>query len=548
MNRTHVDLILVALCCFILAHLSFSASAAITPTGKTWSEGELETGADGERWTNLSPGNTPVVGQYGYQPVGTTNAGDPDLIYNFNSILQASYQGFFTVGTQWVTPHPEIGGLSEYNAVYDYSADGYGTGIDAALTFHENGTSFFISGAGGAYNGEGGLTGGEQDSITELSIPTLIKPANPNNRAGVQTATQLQPWAAPFRHSLVENYGFHSITGMFYDDVTDKLCVLGIIDYDNFPYTQDNMLCYRTPSNLATSIVDGFYGVKSTAGSQIPGTEAAHAATWMADVPTAWRAALGGRILWGGGKNGSIFSRSTAGPSLFVGTIDGIGTSGTLTVTRHMDFWDQAGKILGAHYFPNRETEPLPWYVYEMFNCDRTQSSYRCDAANDPGGEGITQNAIAWINDWMTITTYAHQGFIIPGTDTYAVVGQMAGGEDGIVYKGNPPYINGGAPNGSNHCSGPCRNVYEDVHNKYWLFDLSAITSATNHWEIFPYEHGYITFLDQFQNINGDRSIMRNATFDLQSGRLAVVMTGRGGAEPFPEADIVIFENAGWAE
>lgn len=63
MNRTHVDLILVALCCFILAHLSFSASAAITPTGKTWSEGELETGADGESWTNLAPGNVPSNSQ-----------------------------------------------------------------------------------------------------------------------------------------------------------------------------------------------------------------------------------------------------------------------------------------------------------------------------------------------------------------------------------------------------------------------------------------------------------------------------------------------------
>ena len=482
----------------------------------------------------------------GYQPTGTANTSDPNLVHNFNAELESAYQGFFTIGTQWVDTHPEIPALSEYNAVYNNADDGYGTGIDAALTFHENGTSFFISGQGGGYNNFD-LNNGAQDSIIELSIPALIKPSDPNNRTGVQTATALQPWAAPFRHNLTSNYGFHSILGMFYDDVTNKLCVQGVVDYDSPPWTQDNMLCYRTPSDLANSAVDGFYQVQATT-AEIAGTNAAHAATWMADIPSAWQATLGGRILWGGGKNASIFSRASAGPSLFAGTLDAIGTSGALTVTRHMDFWDQTGKVFGAHYFPNRETEPLPWYVHEMFNCDRDQSAYRCDAYDDPAGEGQTANAIAWINDWFTIVTYAHQGFIIPGTRTYAVVGQMAGGEEGVVYKGNPPYLNNGQDGGSNHCGGPCRNVYTDVHNKYWLFDLDDITGAANPWEVFPYEHGYITFLDQFETIDGNRSIMRNATFDLQSGRLAVVMTGRGGAEPYPEADVVIFQNPAWSE
>ena len=528
-------------CCFLLAHLAF---AVVNPTGKTWSEGELQTGIDGDSWTNLTPGNTPVIAQYGYQPIGTADPSNPNLVHNFNQVLTNAYQGFFAAGGHYEYPHNELPAVSYYAAEYG-PADNYGTGLDAGIAFHENGTTLFLSGRGGAYNGSGGLgdNGGETDSIIELNIPTLIKPSDPNDRTGVQTATAAQPWSSVFRHTLTENYGFHSINGLFYDDVTDKLCVQGIVEYDSFPYTQDNMLCYRDPSDLSTSTVDGFYQVKPASGAQIAGTEAAHAATWMADVPSAWQAALGGRVLWGGGKNGSILSRSTVGPSLFAGTLNGLGTNGVLNVTRHMDFWDIDGLQMGAAFFPDRVTNGTSWYQYEMMNCDRDQSSYNCAADGTDSAQ-----VVPWINDFYNIMSYSHLGFIIPGTDTYAVIGQIEGGEDGISYKGTPPYLNGGSFGGSNECPGPCRVQYEDIHNKYWLFDLNDITNAVNSWDIFPYEHGNITFLDEFETVTGARSIMRNATFDLATGRLAVVMSGRSGDPEYSEVDIVIFQDAGWVE
>ena len=191
---------------------------------------------------------------------------------------------------------------------------------------------------------------------------------------------------------------------------------------------------------------------------------------------------------------------------------------------------------MGAYLYPERPyVAGNSWYQHEYMNCNSQASPYNCGNSTTE-----TNEIVAWINDWFNILSYGAQGFIMPGTDTYVVLGTMDAGEGGASYKGYPPWR-------GSRCTGPCRAIEDDQYNKYWLFDIKDILAAANPWEVFPYEHGYIPFLDQFQTRDGGRSRLVNAGFDLATGRLAIVMRNRyGGTEP--KADILMFQSNAWME
>lgn len=429
--------------------------------------------------------------------------------------------------------------MPEYSTAI-FSAD---AGYQGAFAFHPSGNSFFHGGSGGAYNDFStiGLNAGGADSIAEFSIPELTLNADMNDRTGFQTAAQLQPWSSVFKdeNNLVktdEAGGAHTITGLFFDRITGLLCAQVMQDYDVFPYSQDNVLCYTDSDNLHSSPVNGYYSVRDVSNEQNPGAEAAHAATWMADIPIQWQTTLGGRILFGGGQNFSIVARLPAGMTLFAGTLDNLPNFGHVPVNRWMDFWDLRGKQMGAYLFPDRVPLNSSWYQHEYMNCDRMLSSYDC-------AQEITESALVvpWNNNWQTILSFGVQGFIVPNTRTYVVIGTMEGGEFGASYKGNPDYR-------KTRCTGPCRVVEDDRYNKYWLFDINDMVDPLKQpWEVFPYEHGYIPFLDQMLTTDGKRSLMINAGFDLHTGQLAIVMKERHGNFSRGQ-DALIFSLQSWAE
>jgi len=498
----------------------------------TFAVGDLTKQVDviGYNWT-LSVGTTQTG--LGYQPVGTANPSDVNLVHNFNSVLESAYQGYFHLPRYKVNAHPELPNAN-YEGARWYPEDG--SGLGGGIAFGSSATSLFISGASGSYDniGQVGNNQGGMDSICEYTMPSLYKPADINDRSGVSSATQVQDWSAVFNpNNSLTTIGreSHTVNGLHYDRAEDTLFISVQHDYDSLPYAEGNLIAYRDPDDLLNSDVDGEFSVRhATAGSNEP----QHCAGWMADVPSSFQTALGGGTLFGGGATASVLARLPNGPTMFVGDLPDTGSTGNVIVERHLDYSDAEGEQLGAYFFPGRVDGLGTWYQFEMFNADRT------DPTPYIAAQELTDytQVDPWINDFWNIESRGLQGFLIPGTQTYAVVGILEAGEFGAGYKAWPPWLDSRA-------SGAVRIGEFDLHNKYWLFDVRTMQAATNPWEVFPYEHGYIDLLDGMENKDGARAMMHNATFDLHTGRLAVIMKARTSVN---EADVVVFQTDDWKE
>jgi len=457
-------------------------------------------------------------------------------VTGFDALLTSSFDGGFNMDGYVIDPHPELS-LVEYGAG-SYSG-GYPAGT-AAFAF-DSATTFFYGGHGGAYDGAGpgggfeGSNAGMADSIAHFTMPTLVKNADVTSIAGFNSATQLQPWTSVFKsgNNLTEVGGGNTITDIFYDSGDSKLCVTTGVQYDDSPpYSEDNLICYTTPSDLDTSAIEGFYQLKPTGETDM----GAHVSTWISDVPTAWQTALGGNKLFGGGANFSIVSRLPSGPTLFGGTLDSLpsdpATDNDVIITRHMDFKNTTGQQMGSYLYDGID-DITNWYNIQYFNCD-PDVAYQC-------GNGIADylQIVGWENDFWNILSFGATGFILPGTKTYVVIGTLHGREDGIGYKITPPW--------RSQASGPSRVGEFDLNNYYWLFDIDDILAATNPYEIMPYERGELTFLDNLSDKDGDRAQISNAAFDLSTGRLAIVMKYMHGGS-LPKASVFIFSNTAWSE
>lgn len=479
------------------------------------------------------------------QNIGTQPADIKDkafsqrLIYDLNLILKNSYKGMFELDREKVDPHPEIIGASFLGAAF--SEDDF-TGINGAIAFKDE-NSLFVAGRTGSYQNSGmeGANAGGVDSISEYKIPSqlLNNSNNLNDRTGISIARQTQPWSSVFRKRTSvlssSDRSAESISGLYYDRITNLLCLSTQEDYDTFPHSNDNMLCYEEPNDLANSNVKGYFSIKA---EQTSVDQAQHAAGWFADIPREHHQTLGGRTLFGGGGTASVIERLPIGPTLFAGSLDNLGLEGHVSVKRSLDYDDLPGRQLGAYYFTEGQPQNSTWYSFAHFNCDPfSETPYIC-------GQALTDSSLVqpWINDFWTIESYAVQGFILPGTDTYIVIGQTGGAKSGISYKGFPDWR-------KSRCPGACLVDNTDLQNHYWLYDLKDILSSKERpWEVFPYEHGSLPFLDSMRTLTGSKSIMINAGFDLTSGRLAVVMRARAGSQYNPNADVLIFQNDTWQE
>lgn len=449
-------------------------------------------------------------------------------ITNFNTILANAYQGAFHINAG-IQQHKQYTGVSYYGA-YSYGGDPNSSAAFSFAPSENDEIRFFLSGFGGGFNNDdiSSNSGGGIESITEYSIAKSDLSKAVGSRANYVDATRQQDWLGVFDPSLnlfETTNGAHIITNLYYHKATDYLYVLTERQYPSTP-PRDNMLRIKHPKNLKKEHIEGYYQVG------IPGEldKGSHVASWITDIPSEWQTSLNGKHVFGGGASFSILDRLPAGPTLFTGNLDTVSiTNGEIAVNRLMDFDDKPGQQMGAYLHGS----PNDWYSYEMYNCDRS-SGTSC-------AEEITyaENITPWINDWWTVLSYASQGFIIPNTSTYVVIGTLQGKEKGSGYKA--------VSNWRNDCGGPCRIDGDDYYNYYWLFDLNEILNADKPYKIFPYEYGTLNFLDPFLNKEGRRASILNASFDLSTGRLAIIMQETGGNRT-PTNDALIFQQDSWME
>ena len=123
-------------------------------------------------WGQYPNGDAPVVSR----------------INNFDETLSTAFQGGFNIPLHNAAVHPDYPSVTNYSSrIFDSTYTGGAGGI----ALDPNGTSFYIVGYGGAYNqsGQTSPTDGGIDSITELSIPTLVKNVDPTDITGFNNTT-----------------------------------------------------------------------------------------------------------------------------------------------------------------------------------------------------------------------------------------------------------------------------------------------------------------------------------------------------------------------
>ena len=196
----------------------------------------------------------------------------------------------------------------------------------------------------------------------------------------------------------------------------------------------------------------------------------------MSDIPTEWQAALGGTHLTGfsAGQQIAIVGRASVGPSAFSFNLADMlsypAATSTINTTLLFDYDldDWLGKEAG-----------------DVFTTSAGQL-------------------------WSVQSTAAY-GFIIPGTDTYMVIGNDAGFESGIGYKIRS---NGFDPIDIN-----------DVRNTYHLFDVNDMVKVKNgemaKEDVLPYSWGELTV--PFQDYNSFNALS-GAVYDPATGTLYMAL------------------------
>jgi hypothetical protein len=93
---------------------------------------------------------------------------------------------------------------------------------------------------------------------------------------------------------------------------------------------------------------------------------------------------------------------------------------------------------------------------------------------------------ISGTNSLWTEISHAYIGFIVPGTDTYAVFGTSGGHESGIGYKITQDT--------GTLCAGYCPKIAADVYNYYWFWNVQDLLKVKKGemapYQVRPYDYG----------------------------------------------------------
>ena len=132
-----------------------------------------------------------------------------------------------------------------------------------------------------------------------------------------------------------------------------------------------------------------------------------------------------------------------------------------------------------------------------------------------------TQGSASALWNWLSHGIY---GFIVPGTNTFVVIGSSGGVDSGIGYKITQ--------DNGNLCGGHCSYEAADNYNYYWLFDVQEILDAAQVYDIQPYAYGAFSVPFDNQGLNN----IIGGTFDPASGMLYLSLkyAGRVGRHDRP--------------
>ncbi len=306
--------------------------------------------------------------------------------------------------------------------------------------------------------------------------------------------------------------------GFFYDANTDELWANTYKTYSGGSFSEEIMRV-DAASDLNVSTAKGGWNYENrdqTAG-------------WIVEVPAQWVEALDTSMLVGFGAGISNQQRYSLGPSMMsVDFSEALEDSrNTLDQTEFMnwayiDEWYNYYPGMGAGLYGNY-TNTLE--NYNEYNQQGTAFDGQLEADIIPAD-----------NDVWTRMSSASIGFIIPGTRTYAVLGQAGGTVNGGGYK---------IVDSEGNKSGGPTAAYGDYLPYYWLFDLNEILAlqapGQSIRDAVPYEYG------AFPIVQGAPDMPRSGSFDLHTGRLYLITapSGAGTSGQPPHVYTFKFEGEG---
>jgi hypothetical protein len=263
------------------------------------------------------------------------------------------------------------------------------------------------------------------------------------------------------------------ITGL--ELIKGSLVINAAESYDGGADNSDTTLVLDTPGSIQSSNINGYLSLDSLV----------HSAGWMTPIPRSLQDNFGGDYIFGHASNLSINARSSMGPSAFV--------------VRSED-------LLSASSGEQISTTPL--LDFSITN------RLHHDLANKTG-----------TNDLWTEISNAYIGFIVPGTDTYAVFGNSGGHDSGIGYKITQ--------DDGRLCGGYCSFVAKDVYNFYWFWSVQDLLEVKNGkrmpYEIMPYEYGKFQLPYQDVGSDGVAKLISAASFDSTNNVLYFMLKDADG-------------------
>ncbi|AFP31125.1 hypothetical protein [Marinobacter sp. BSs20148] len=276
-------------------------------------------------------------------------------------------------------------------------------------------------------------------------------------------AKNRQPFVSVFDRVPTKNPdALDKITGL--ELVNNKLVVNGIQGYDGEANNTDTTFIIEQPGQLATSPITGFLKLQASA----------HAAGWMTPIPAKFHDIFKGNYIFGYASNFAINGRNSMGPSAFGTNIDAV-----MSVS--------SGEEIPTH--------PLIDY---SINNPLTQDLYNKNGEN---------------NLWTEVSK-AYIGFIVPGSNTYAVFGTSGGHNSGIGYKITQD--NGFL------CGGPCPFKASDIYNYYWLYNVNDMADVAlgkiPAYQAKPYEYGEMQL--PFQNQSDIPKLIIGASYNPVNNKL----------------------------
>jgi hypothetical protein len=326
----------------------------------------------------------------------------------------------------------------------------------------------------------------EVRTLCEVGIPPLV---GGDELAALNVAPYRQPFANLLDDVPVDAGAWPEgrvITGLHRDPVSGRVAVNVTAYYDtNLPPNADTTLVLPRGDALADGFGKRGY-FRMTGGARSSG--------WISPIPADLQGpdALDGTHLFGNSDGYGINGRASIGPSAFVYRAD--------TITGELPPLDGAALDAIAVIDYPYDTPLTPIEDYES-----------------PG-------------QLWTALSKACYGFIVPGTQTYLVIGSSGGHASGVSY---------GVPTYGGH-NGFYPNSETDVGNHYWAFhvgDMIAVRrgEALPH-EVRPYAHGDLLLRFQGPREYGAFHRANGAAFDPSTGRLYIALTfadaSRGEALP----------------